>query len=380
VVLGGESRFEPATNNAFWRPIRGSGVGNMKPCCLVTGGAGFIGTASAPLLVERFGNVLAVDNLHPQIHPTRSRPDALDARVELRIADICDPITWDEVLKSHEPVALLHLAAETGTGQSLTEASRHAVVNVVGLTRVLDALSQREIHPKHIVLASSRAIYGEGAWRKTSTSEIFYPGQRGPRMLELGQWDFREAEALPFVAGSTQPSPTSVYGATKLAQEYILRTWGQAFGVPISILRLQNVYGPGQSLTNSYTGIVSLFARIARRGESIPTYEDGKMLRDFIFIDDVARAIDLAFKQPPQDARTIDIGSGAATSIAQLATLIAGIYGAPPPYVTGQFRNGDVRHASCRVDAARDELDFRPAVMLPEGLDRLRSWMDRILA
>jgi dTDP-L-rhamnose 4-epimerase len=104
------------------------------------------------------------------------------------------------------------------------------------------------------------------------------------------------------------------------------------------------------------------------------------MLRDFIFIDDVARAIDLAFKQPPQDARTIDIGSGAATSIAQLATLIAGIYGAPPPYVTGQFRNGDVRHASCRVDAARDELDFRPAVMLPEGLDRLRSWMDRILA
>jgi dTDP-L-rhamnose 4-epimerase len=351
----------------------------MKSGCLVTGGAGFIGTATAPFLIRRFGHVVAVDNLHPQIHPTRSRPSSLSLSVDLLVADVCEPATWEKLFASFHPTALLHLAAETGTGQSLTEASRHAMVNVVGLTRLLDALSQRRLLPAHVVLTSSRAVYGEGAWQKTSGGEVFYPGQRDLGMLESGQWDFPGAQALPFVAGLTQPSPTSVYGATKVAQEHILRCWGQAFGVPISILRLQNVYGPGQSLTNSYTGIVSLFARIARKGESIPTYEDGLMLRDFVFVDDVAHAIDLAFERPPPDTRTLDVGSGRATSITELANTIATLYEAPPPHVTGKFRNGDVRHASCKLDAARSELGFNPAVQLFDGLGRLREWIDRTI-
>jgi dTDP-L-rhamnose 4-epimerase len=350
----------------------------VTACCLVSGGAGFIGCAAAPYLVERFGQVVAVDSLHPQIHPTRERPGALDARVTLQIADVCDASAWDEFLERFEPVAVLHLAAETGTGQSLTEASRHGLANVVGLTRLLDALAKRSIRPGHLVLASSRAVYGEGAWRRT-TGEVLYPGQRGIQMLEAGQWDFPGAEALPFVAGVTQTSPTSVYGATKLAQEHILGAWGMAFGIPTSVLRLQNVYGPGQSLNNSYTGILSLFARIARAGESIPVYEDGRMLRDFVFIEDVARAIDLAFERTPQGRRTVDIASGTATTIADVAALIAGIYDAPPPHVNGAFRNGDVRHASSGTEGAREALGFSPEIPLAEGVNRLCTWVERVL-
>jgi len=329
------------------------------------------------MLAERFGTVIAVDSLHPQIHPTRSRPKALDARVELRVADVSEASTWDALLDSVEPIAVLLLAAETGTGQSLTEASRHAIVNVVGLTRLLDALAHRSMVPDHLVLTSSRAIYGEGAWQRVATGEVFYPGQRGTGMLKRAQWDFPGAKAMPLMAGVTEPGPTSIYGATKLAQESILRSWGIAFGARTTILRLQNVYGPGQSLANAYTGILSLFARLARNGEPIPLYEDGQMLRDFVFIDDVARAIELAFERPPQATQTLDIASGHATTIAEAANLIARFYKAPIPKVTGAFRNGDVRHASSRIEIARETLGFEPSVSLPEGLKHLCSWVEQ---
>ena len=195
-------------------------------------------------------------------------------------------------------------------------------------------------------------------------------------MLEGGQWDFPDAEPLPFSAGITEPNPTSIYGVTKLAQEQMLSCWVGAFGVRLSVLRLQNVYGPGQSLTNPYTGIVTLFARLAREGKSIPLYEDGRMTRDFVFIDDVCGALVRAIEKPPEGVRTVDVGSGRSATIAELASIIAGIYSAPPPQITGAFRQGDVRHASCSVALARTDLDYRPQVSLDDGLRRLCAWMD----
>ena len=138
---------------------------------------------------------------------------------------------------------------------------------------------------------SSRAVYGEGPWRRIGDGEVVYPGQRSRSQLASGNWDFPGLKFMMSEATSTVPSPVSIYGATKLAQEQILNAWSAAFGAQLKVLRLQNVYGPGQSLSNSYTGIVSLFCRIARQGESIPLYEDGWMMRDFILIDDVAAAI-----------------------------------------------------------------------------------------
>ncbi|HET6982814.1 MAG TPA: NAD-dependent epimerase/dehydratase family protein [Myxococcaceae bacterium] len=351
----------------------------MKDCVLVTGGAGFIGTAVSSLFPVEIGELVVVDVLHPQVHRVRTRPAELAPRATLLVSDVAEAATWDDFLRTWRPRWVLHLAAETGTGQSLTEASRHATANVLGLTRMLDAFAARECFPEHVVLTSSRAVYGEGTWQRADGS-TFHPGQRDRQMLARAEWDFPGARALPFRAGGTAPDPTSVYGATKLVQEQILRAWTESFGVKASILRLQNVYGPGQSLTNPYTGVVTLFARLAQEGKPIPLYEDGEMLRDFVYIDDVARAILLAFQNPPTGPRTVDIGSGTPITIRQAAEIIARVYGAPAPEVTGKYRHGDVRHASCEIDQARTELGYAPRVAPEEGLVRLCEWVNTRVA
>jgi dTDP-L-rhamnose 4-epimerase len=342
---------------------------------LVTGGAGFIGCAISQRLAPGAASYVVVDNLHPQVHATRSRPPALHAAAELVTADVVARSTWDDLFGRFRPTTVIHLAAETGTGQSLTEATRHGSVNVVGTTQLTDALGRHGIDPTHVVLSSSRAIYGEGAWRGMDGA-LVYPGPRTRQQLEREQWDFPGLVHESSAAGRTHPSPTSVYGATKLAQEHILSAWAGALKVPLSVFRFQNVYGPGQSLTNSYTGIVSLFCRMARSGKSIPVYEDGEITRDFVFIDDVADAIAAAVASPPTGARTCDVGSGVETTVRELANRIASLYGAPAPHVCGKFRDGDVRRASCDIATTVEALGWAPRWSLERGLEALRRWID----
>lgn len=343
--------------------------------CLITGGAGFIGTALSHRLPDHFDRVVAYDNLHPQIHPSPERPADLDDRVEFVRGDVTSASDWDALLADVAPDVIVHLAAETGTGQSLLEATRHASVNVVGTTEMLDALVRAEQLPRKIVLTSSRAVYGEGAW-VDAEGQVSYPGQRSAAMLERGEWDFPGLSALPFVSSEVTPSPTSVYGATKLAQEHILRSWCLSLGVTDVIFRLQNVYGPGQSLINPYTGIVSFFSQEAKGGRVIPVYEDGQIIRDFVYIDDVADALVRGVLDSGSTPHPYDIGSGEGTSILRLAELIAAHYGAPAPQINGKFRNGDVRHASCEIDASRDALAWEPKVMVAEGVRLLCDWID----
>lgn len=345
---------------------------------LITGGAGFIGCAIAKALLRDNpeANIVAIDNLHPQVHPTRRRPADLDLRVQLIVADVTEPSAWEGLFAHFSPDHILHLAAETGTGQSLTESTRHAMVNLVGLTRMLDALSAANAFPTSIVLPSSRAVYGEGAWANASGTQL-YPGQRDKHMLELGVWSFPDMSPLACSATRTHPAPSSVYGSTKLAQEHVMKSWCGAYGVAAKILRLQNVYGPGQSLYNSYTGILALFARQAKVGEAIQLYEDGQMLRDFVFIDDVADAFVKAVSASNEDF-TADIGSGYGTTIARAADIVAGIYGAPAPQICGKFRNGDVRHAWCDPDSALKHIDWTASVSADDGIRRLCAWIDGI--
>ena len=347
----------------------------MTRTCLVTGGAGFIGCAISRDLADAFDHVVALDNMHPQIHPSQERPAALDERVELHRLDVAVAEDWDSLLTEAAPEVIVHLAAETGTGQSLTQASRHASVNVVGTTQMLDALVRHEIRPERIVLASSRAVYGEGRWTDAE-GRPSYPGQRTHAMLEAGQWDF--AGLTPSVQSSTtvKASPANVYAATKFCQENLVTSWCGSFGVTPVLYRLQNVYGPGQSLINPYTGIVSLFARLARAGESIPVYEDGRIVRDFVFIDDVASAIVAGVLRSPAAVLPYDIGLGERTTIMQIAQAIAEHYGAPAPHVTGQFRDGDVRAAWADTARARQMLDWEPRVGVTEGINRLCDWID----
>ena len=348
----------------------------MSRNCLITGGAGFIGCAISASLTGQFDRIVAVDNMHPQIHPTDGRPGALAPAVELVKGDVTLPETWDALLPGFRPDTVIHLAAETGTGQSLTEGTRHANVNVVGTTQMLDAFVRHDAVPSRVVLTSSRAVYGEGAWIDAA-GKVSYPGQRSRAMLEAGQWDFPGLSCLPFEATRTEPRPTSIYGATKLTQELVLRAWALSFGVEIGLLRLQNVYGPGQSLSNPYTGIVSLFARLARAGKVIPVYEDGEIIRDFVFIDDVAAAVvRMATGRIPGDV-AYDIGSDEATSIRHLAGIIARIYGAPEPRMNGAFRNGDVRAAAADITRSKAELGWMPHWDLERGVTALCAWIDR---
>ena len=342
---------------------------------LVTGGAGFIGCALSHKLAANADRWVVLDSLHPQVHTGVGRPADLHEAAELVVGDVTDAAVWDAVLASASPDVVIHLAAETGTAQSLNEATRHAKANVVGTTELTDAFGRSGLLPRRIILSSSRAVYGEGTWRR-SNGALFRPGQRSHTQLEAAQWDFPDAVSIPSTAAATVPTPTSVYGATKLAQENILSAWGSSRGVEITTLRLQNVYGPGQSLINPYTGIVSLFSQLARASKSIPLYEDGQITRDFVFIEDIADAFVATLALDGAEVNgTFDIGSGTGTTIARLAEIIAEFYGAPAPAVNGAFRDGDVRHAAVDIADSLNALAWSPRWTVEAGVGALQEWI-----
>ena len=344
---------------------------------LITGGAGFIGSALARRLVEAGYDVAVMDVLHQQVHGELAAID-LPPSVRLFTGDVTHAPDVDAALRLSRPSRIVHLAAETGTAQSLSEATRHGSVNVVGTTQLLDALSRSAHVPDQLVLASSRAVYGEGAWQ--CGSQIFYPQPRSHAQLVAGVWDPQSptgepAIPLPSCAARTEPRPTNIYAATKLAQEHILAAWTAAHDTHLSVLRLQNVYGPGQSLTNSYTGIVALFARLAREQHPLEVYEDGRIVRDFVYIDDVVEALFAAIEGSAAEPCCLDIGSGTPTTIHELAEKIAAICDAPEPIVVAKFRDGDVRAASCSIEPAKNELGWRPKWALEDGLRALLDWI-----
>ncbi len=352
---------------------------NEPTSILITGGAGFIGCALARRLEAAGHQVAVMDVLHPQIHVSSGRPSSLPESVPLLTGDVTHAPDWDAVFRLLQPSQIVHLAAETGTGQSLSEATRHGSVNVVGTTQLIDALTRVGLTPEQLVLASSRAVYGEGAW--TVGERVFYPGPRTHARLAAGEWDPEGVEgqtATPCrsVATQTEARPTSVYGATKLTQEFVLRAWTAARGSALSILRFQNVYGPGQSLSNPYTGVVSHFASLARQKQRLEVYEDGQIVRDFVFIEDVVEALASAVEHPARHPRVIDVGSGSPITIHQLACQIASMCNAPEPVICGRFRDGDVRAASCDIRPSLEELSWRPEWTLDGGLAALLEWIE----
>lgn len=347
---------------------------------MITGGAGFIGCRLSQALLDVGRSVVVLDSLHPQVHTTLGRPDDLPEAVGLFCGDVAESATWDRLFQLHGlPRVVYHLAAETGTGQSLLEATRHSTANVVGTTQLTDALSRHEHQPEHLIITSSRAVYGEGAWADAD-ARIFYPPPRSAGMLAAGQWDPAASEGqavrpLGHDAATTWPRPTNVYAATKLAQEHLLEAWCSSFGVPLSILRLQNVFGPGQAVGNAYTGVLTFFARQLASGQQIDVYEDGNIIRDFVFVGDVVDALVATEANRPLDVRRVDIGSGVATTLLEVAETMTSIASGTAPFVSGRYRHGDVRAAFADVSSAGTELGWMPRVPLRSGLEALLKWV-----
>lgn len=356
----------------------------MTKKILITGGAGFIGTNTIKYIQEKTQDeyhFFVFDNLHPQVHRTVGRPQDLPSNVELFTGDVEHAGNWDTVLKLVSPDIIIHLAAETGTGQSLTESSRHGRVNVVGTTEMLDALRRNKVKPEHIILASSRAVYGDGMWVSKTGGEQ-QVAARTHAALEAKKWDYldengEKMQAVPSRADKVAPHPTNVYAATKLAQEHICRAWCTAFEVPLTVLRFQNVYGPGQSLENSYTGIVALFSRLSHQNKPISVFEDGLIERDFVYVLDVAQSIYKSILTPPEDAgRVLDVGLGQSTTVLEVAGELSRIAQSPQPVITGQYRDGDVRAASCDISRTKEEIGYEPEWPLKRGLESLYRWVE----
>jgi len=346
---------------------------------LITGGAGFIGTR----LIDRLSlagieKIFVLDNFLEQVHGN-NRP-TFSSVVTCEVGDIADEGLVRRFVRDADPDVIFHMAADTGTGQSMDLPRRYCTTNITGTAILLEALKAISMPDKsrHIVLPSSRAVYGEGAY--SLENGTIAPGpNRSPADLATGKFDIAEIRGLraePIkTPEETPPNPASVYGSTKLMQEYLVAQLAPVSGLSATILRLQNVYGPGQSLSNPYTGIISNFIETVRQGNRINIFEDGKISRDFIHVEDVVSAL-VAAASVKEYPNPINIGSGQATSIIELSSILLRVLGAPPHdfFISGQFRAGDIRHAVADIRRAREILSWSPSIGLEEGLRSVVDW------
>lgn len=351
---------------------------------LVTGGAGFIGSNISLKLIAQGHEITVLDSLSPQIHgedPASTSPlyRSVKDQVHFIQGSVCDQDALVKALAGQD--AIVHLAAETGTGQSMYEIKKYVDVNIGGTALLLDLLTNAKHSVKKVVVASSRSIYGEGKYRSRS-GEVVYPEGRDEADMRRGIFDpvcpvtGEPLEVLP-TDEESKIHPSSIYGITKQNQEQMVLVACGAIGIAASALRYQNVYGPGQSLSNPYTGILSIFSTRIKNGNPINIFEDGKESRDFVFIDDVVDATILALTRDEANGQVFGIGSGVATDVLTVARALAGNYGVEVPInVTGNFRLGDIRHNYADLTKARKLLGFEPKVDFPTGVKAFCNWVD----
>ncbi|HWM16680.1 MAG TPA: NAD-dependent epimerase/dehydratase family protein [Microbacterium sp.] len=354
----------------------------MSDHVLITGGAGFIGTRLARRFVDAGHTVTVLDALIPQVHgddPATTSPllRSLDGVAEV----IHGTVTSTDDLRAalRGATIIVHLAAETGTGQSMYEIDRYTQANVGGTAKLLDLLANEPSSVRRILIASSRSIYGEGAYR-TAAGQIVYPSHRADADMAAGDFEVHapgegELTVIP-TDENAKLHPSSVYGITKQMQESLIMTVAPTIGIEPVALRYQNVYGPGQSLKNPYTGILSIFSTLIRQGKEINIFEDGLESRDFVFIDDVTEATFRAATHPDAAAGVFNVGSGVATTVNEVVAALFAAFGIEvPTRVSGNYRLGDIRHNIADTTRLREVLGYSPTVGFREGVIRFVEWV-----
>nr|WP_314752818.1 NAD-dependent epimerase/dehydratase family protein [uncultured Capnocytophaga sp.] len=353
---------------------------------LITGGAGFIGSNLALTLLKRGHQVTVLDNLSEQIHgknPEETSP--LYLSIKDKVHFIKGTVACRETLQKAiaDNTVIVHLAAETGTGQSMYEIQHYTDVNIGATALLLDILTNEKHSVKKVVVASSRAIYGEGKYYNKTKNTFVYPLQRIDEDMQKGDFEVKDpqnhSDVLELVATTEDAiiHPTSVYGITKQVQEQLVMTVCPTIGIAGVAFRYQNVYGPGQSLKNPYTGILSIFSTQIKNGNGINIFEDGKETRDFVFISDVVDATVLGIEKETANNQVFNVGTGVATDVITVATELSNNYGIQVPItISGNYRLGDIRHNYADITKARQLLGFEPKISFKEGLKQFTDWVN----
>ena len=349
---------------------------------LITGGAGFIGSNLSLALISKGYIVTVLDNLSTQIHgenPEITSPlyNSIRNKVNFIKGTVTSRTDWEKALKNQD--VIIHFAAETGTGQSMYCIEKYTEVNIQGTSIMLDILANQKHSVKKIVIASSRSIYGEGKYMHPEFGAV-YPNHRNEEDMLAGDFEvtYNDYSNLKLVGTDEESKihPSSVYGITKQNQEQMIMTVCPTLGIAPVAFRYQNVYGPGQSLSNPYTGILSIFSTQIRNGNGIQIFEDGKETRDFVFIDDVVNATILGIEKEKANNEIFNVGTGVATDVLTVAKTLIDAYKIDVKIkVSGKFRLGDIRHNYADMSKIKNLLHFEPQVFFKEGIQKFTKWV-----
>ena len=357
-----------------------SGIKNV----LITGGAGFIGSNLAVKLISKGYFITVLDNLSPQVHGKNPEKDSpLYRSIKNKVKFIKGNVTSsrDVISVLKEQDAVIHLAAETGTGQSMYEIKKYTDVNIGGTANILDVVANKSNSIKKIIVASSRAIYGEGKYR-CPEHDVVFPSERKNKDMLNGDFNCKcpicgKKVKLLSTCENSKPNPVSLYGITKLNQEQMVMMIGKSLGIPSVALRYQNVYGPGQSLSNPYTGILSIFSTRIKNGNNINVFEDGNESRDFVYIDDAVDATILGLEKPEADFEIFNVGAGKPIDVVTVAdTLIREYNSNVEVEITGNYRIGDIRHNYADLNKIHSAIGFHPKVDFKNGIKKFVQWVN----
>lgn len=350
----------------------------MKGTVLITGGAGFIGSHVAADLLAAGYNVRILDSLVTQVHgESPQRPEYLDKDAEFVLGDVRNPEVLDEVLAGVD--AVYHFVSLVGVGQSMYQIAEYTSVNNLGTAVLLERLVKRPVNK--LIVASSMSVYGEGMYVLPDGTP--YPhAVRSAEQLKLHDWEMTASDGAPLRPVATPeskgPSLASVYALSKYDQEQMCLMVGRAYGIPTVALRFFNAYGPYQSLSNPYTGVLAIFASRLLNGKRPIIFEDGQQLRDFVSVSDVAQACRLALEADHAADLTLNVGSGKSVTVAEVALRLSRVLGLNlEPEITGQYRVGDIRHCFPDISRTKAALGYEPKVGLEEGMGTLAEWLDR---
>lgn len=351
---------------------------------LISGGAGFIGSKLALKLIKLGHKVTVLDNLSPQVHSSEKENSQLFRSIKEKVnfifGDVRNRNDWKKAIADSS--IIVHLAAETGTGQSMYQIEKYIQVNCVGTALMLDVLTNDNHNVKKVVVASSRAIYGEGKYFSETLGEV-YPNQRSEQQMSKGVFDpicIQSNKTLKLLSTdeNSKIHPSSIYGISKSNQEQMVLVTCKSLGISAIALRYQNVYGPGQSLSNPYTGILSIFSTRILNNNHINIFEDGKESRDFIFIDDVVDATILAIEDDKLQSCSLNVGSGVSTTIKKVADSLIKLFKSKVDVkIIGNYRQGDIRHNKADINKIKKILGFSPKVSFESGLKQYVEWVKK---